>query len=161
MALITTPGAVDADSYISIAEANSYLAANSAFIALSDPNKEALLRKATIHIDSNRFFGVKADSAQALEFPRTIQDSFGLWDTQTTIIPKVKLATAEQAAYVLAGAGEARAQAQADGVSSYSIGDLSETFNGSGAMGGMPTSVTAKALLRGLISRVGFMTVNR
>lgn len=158
MALITTPSAVDADSYISLAEANQYLAANSAFIALADPAKEALLQKATIQIDCNRFFGVKAVSNQALEFPRTTQDSFGYWETDTTIPARVKLATADQAAFILSGAGEARAQAQADGVSSYSIGDLSETYNGRGASATMPISATAKGYLRGLISRIGVMT---
>jgi hypothetical protein len=76
----------------------------------------------------------------------------------TVIMPvpdKVKRAVVEQALFISSGGGE-RSQLQAEGVKSYSIGDLSETYGDGASSGGeMPISVQAKAHLKGLISRIG------
>lgn len=67
---------------------------------------------------------------------------------------EVKLATLEQALYLLNGGGE-RAKMQAEGVKSYSIGDLSETFGDGGYGGSLPISTEARGYLSKLISRIG------
>lgn len=68
---------------------------------------------------------------------------------------KVKRAVVEQALFISSGGGE-RSQLQAEGVKSFSLGDLSETYQDRpGATGEMPLSVQARAHLKGLVSRIG------
>lgn len=70
-------------------------------------------------------------------------------------IPKeVKMATLEQALFILGGGGE-RAKLQSEGVQSYSIGDLHETYNGQGSSNKLPISLEARGYLSGLVSRIG------
>ena len=79
MALITTPTDPSANSYVTVAEANTYLQNRtdvSDWTALTDDQKEAVLKQATKYIDSMRFFnkplidspGYYRDK-QALKFP--------------------------------------------------------------------------------------------
>lgn len=91
----------------------------------------------------------------------TVSEAFTVTPDSTSYVTliykipdKVKLAVVEQALFLSSGGGE-RSQLQAEGVKSYSIGDLSETFADRGASGEMPVSVQAKAYLKGLISKVG------
>jgi hypothetical protein len=236
MALETTPTHPLADSYVTVTEADAYLAnrkdvAN--YTALTNDQKEALLKLATKHIDSMRFRGEKIFEdpqyfrlAQNLKFPgchqeqkagnvasvngkkitsnilsnvSTMPDDF--WNDGALVIIdgtgkgktykvadfvsatgevtieqdfspapdttsrfilvekvplKVKYAVFEQALYICNGGGE-RQKLQSEGVKSYSIGDLSETFGGNGASAtsGVLLSPEAKNLLSGLISRIG------
>ena len=68
---------------------------------------------------------------------------------------RIKQATMEQVIYVLGG-GLTRAVGS-NGVKSYSIGDLSETYEDAGSVGGgsMILSPITKMMLKGLISRSG------
>lgn len=67
----------------------------------------------------------------------------------------IRMAVVEQALFLASGGGE-RSQLQAEGVQSYSIGDLSETFaQGAAGSSNMPISVQAKAYLKKYISRIG------
>lgn len=233
--MITIPSHPEADSYLTLAEANalmeSRLQGYDEWEALEDEKKERLLKIASSHIDSLRFFHElhyprPADyrDKQALKFPRTnsrrftgkvnsvstnyfidtnlidrtdmpdnfwkygavvITDGAGKGKTyavtafemstgKVTIdgefspsidttsfykliekIPaEVKNATLEQALFILNGGGE-RAKLQSEGVQSYSIGDLSETFNGAGVGNGLPISNEARGYLSKLISRIG------
>ncbi len=78
MALITTAGAVDADSYCTVAEADAYLTSRSGdpfdisgWSSLEDDQKEMRLKIGTRIIDSILpFRGFRATKAQALAFPR-------------------------------------------------------------------------------------------
>lgn len=79
MPLVTTPGAVDATSYSSLADALVRAALDvraTAFLAVAaDTTQEALLAMATSDIDAallstGRLRGVKASETQALELPR-------------------------------------------------------------------------------------------
>ncbi len=69
---------------------------------------------------------------------------------------EVKYACLEQALYIANGGGE-RAKMQAEGVESYSIGDLSESFGGSNTLGGfnLPISPEARGYLSRLITIIG------
>lgn len=77
MALITTPGAANADSYATLAEADSYVIdrrtpAVTWWTTASTDAKEDALRFATVLLD--RFFrwtGAAVDSVQARAWPRT------------------------------------------------------------------------------------------
>lgn len=238
MALTVTPTHPDANSYISLADANTYFANRtdvSDWSALTDDQKEAVLKLAVQQIDSLRFFSTRMIEKatyyrreQNLQFPRADHEALsGSVDsaTTTTIVDaslashinypddywnggaviitsgtgrgqtalisdfdsatgtvtvssafsttpdstsqymliakidnKVKYAQCEQALYLVKGGGE-RAKLQSEGVKSYSIGDLSETF-GDGAVGGgqtTPIASEARGHLRGLISRIGKM----
>lgn len=233
--MITTPTHPEADSYLTVAEADSLmdnrLSGGAEWEALDEDKKARLLKIATSHIDSLRFFHdlhypIPADfrDKQALKFPRTnsrratgrvrsattntftdsdranrsdeptnfwkygavvIYEGAGKGQTydvtafdmitgtitiEGTFSPaidatsyykliqkipqEVKLATLEQALYILNGGGE-RAKLQSEGVQSYSIGDLSETFNGTGAGNSLPISHEARGYVSKLISRIG------
>lgn len=154
MALTTTPAAHDADSYVTVAEAKEYLALNAVFMALEDAAIENLLRQATMQLDTLRYFGEKYDYSQALQFPRLTIDEYGDPIAHNEIPTKVKMATCEQAAYILAGEGAKRAQLQADGVTSFKIGDVSESYAAKAGLE-LPISAVAKGYLKGLISRLG------
>lgn len=76
MALITTPGAADADSYAALDRANTYHAARgNAGWSGTDDAKEAALRRATAWLDGRfgaRWPGYKtAGRAQSLDWPRS------------------------------------------------------------------------------------------
>lgn len=96
MALVTTPGDASADSYADLAEANTYNANRlhaAAWIAATDPTKEAGLRWAAILLDGNprSWSGAQAASTQALRWPRTgmaTRDGFAIPSTGATSIPK-------------------------------------------------------------------------
>lgn len=75
MALVVTPGASDADSYASLAEANTYNS-NRLHVddwSTDDVTKEAALKWAAILLDSNprAWTGAAASETQALGWPRT------------------------------------------------------------------------------------------
>lgn len=71
---------------------------------------------------------------------------------------RVKYAVIEQVLFLLAGGGE-RARLQAEGVESYSIGDLSEKFRAGAGVGiDIAISPEAKGYLARDISRIGILT---
>ena len=77
MALIVEDGTglVNAESYISVADANTYNSNRgyTSWAALTDANKEIALRKATDYIEQVyrlRFLGYRHTEDQALSFPR-------------------------------------------------------------------------------------------
>lgn len=74
MSLNTLQGTIDAESYISVSEADALLAADTTWLAYDSYIKENALRLATQLIDSVNFYGEKLISAQALEFPRNYFD---------------------------------------------------------------------------------------
>lgn len=116
MALVVEDGTgkADAESYVSVAEVDTYLtttetldATRAALKATWDAgatttaNQEAACREATRYIEANyldRFMGYKGTKAQALSWPRTgAADAYG-WSVDADVIPQVlKDATAELA----------------------------------------------------------------
>lgn len=74
MALVTTAGAADADSYAALTDANTYFT-NRAVTAWTgtDAAKEAALRRATTYLDNQyrgKWIGIRTNEAQALAWPR-------------------------------------------------------------------------------------------
>lgn len=74
MALVTTPGAIDADSYFSLAEATTYFTARGVTAWTgTDTVKEQAARKGTAYLDNayrNRWKGYRTEQAQSLAWPR-------------------------------------------------------------------------------------------
>jgi hypothetical protein len=155
---------VGTDTYISLTDAALYLsnyytstdAKYTAWSALSDSDCEVLLRQALQIIDRQPFTGVKAFSTQTLAFPRAmhsdwmyalnyIDQNTGLY-SQTAVPDAVKYAQCE-IAITLAEGKSTRMDLQQQGVKSYSIGNLSETFGAFGATNRIP-SAKAAALLK-------------
>lgn len=106
MALVCTPGGASDNSYVTLADANTYFAdrlnstANgdwtndSAGVARTDAVKSAALITATLRIDEEMFLGEKSTTTQALKWPRTdVYDEDGIQFTTTTIPARVKQAT--------------------------------------------------------------------
>lgn len=114
------------NSYVTVEEADSYFANTLQFEdwnKYDTSTKEKALITATRQIDRLPFAGRKLDINQSLEFPRTTTNI-----AFTDGIPnEITYATCEQALFLLQG-GSKRQELQKQGVKSYSLGDLSETF---------------------------------
>lgn len=120
MSLVVTPGASDAESYASLAEADAYFSARGMTAwAGDDATKEAALRRATSYLDNqyrDRWVGVRTGETQALAWPRVdgargryrgltqyLTDSDG-FDIPSDVVPvQVKRATMEAALLVIGG----------------------------------------------------------
>lgn len=139
MALDTTVAGAAADSYVSVTEADT-LAGQSlssfaaAWTAATTAKKENALRQATVDVDTHvrstepwtaaAFQPVPAPAAQRLLFPRST-DYTGTAPGTPYIEARVKQATYEQAAYLLANQPllDAAAQRRARGMFSFSEED--------------------------------------
>jgi len=114
---------VGTNSYISVADADDYFLTrlNSAKWTSSTPtDKENALITATTMIDCLYIFnGEKTDPAQPLEFPR---------DGATEIPDKIKLATCEQAFYLLSVGDVTIPSASAEGVKKATLGSMSVEY---------------------------------
>jgi len=140
---------VGTDTYISVADAKTYASANHlstdakliAWTALSDTDKEIVLRRAMQIIENLPIVGVKSVTTQALQFPRVIytevdgQYEYGFAYSayshsyiQTSVPACVGQAQTEIAMQFAVGVSK-RLTLQRQGVTQYSIGGLSETFS--------------------------------
>jgi hypothetical protein len=117
------------DTYLSVEAALELLRgllpssdpARAAFEALSAEDQAVYLRQAALALEGIRYAGRKTDAAQPLAFPR---------DGMTAVPDAVKRAQAlEAVARCYTGAEAAkRAALQAQGVTSFSVGSLSESY---------------------------------
>lgn len=164
---------VGTDTYISLADATTYVGSNYvttsaeyvAWAALSDAQKELYLKKAQKKIDRLYLRGIKAVSTQTLEFPRAIRtdysrENFPLvnitmdanWVIETSVAQRVKDAQVEEALALLVQGSTAtkRQQLQNQGVKSFSLGNLTENYGTATKANGTTKllSVDAQELLR-------------
>lgn len=131
---------IGTDSYIDIAGANEYFAGRlhaEVWEQADDSTKEKALRQATRVIDRQLLRGRKTNSEQKLAFPRY---------PDAEIPKEVQKACCEEALALLERGNSQRRKLQQEGVQSFSIGNLSETFV-TGANRGL-LSQEAKELLR-------------
>lgn len=106
MSLISTPGANNANSYVSLAESNAYFASSfgkSSWSAVIDATKEIVLIEATRLLD--QFFDwngeIDSSSTQSLRWPRIkAYDADGRVIDETIVPVLVKNATCELAYYI-------------------------------------------------------------
>lgn len=153
--VVATVSGDTSNSYLSVADATAILDLRlgaSAWTDATTDDKGRALIMATRDIDTNRFLGYRISSAQALEFPRTYQR-----ETTDQIPADVKNACAEQALWLLQNANTGgrsdRQQLRAEGVTSYTVGNLSETLSAGLANGGL--SPDSARYLKGYLSRTG------
>lgn len=153
--VVDTVGSASANSYLSVASATSLLDERLGIAAWTDATADDKARAvimATREIDSFRYVGYKISQAQALEWPRTEQV-----EASDTIPVYIQRACAEQALWVLqnsdTGGRSERQALQAQGVTEYSVGNLSEKL--SGKFTGSSICPEALRYLRSYISRTG------
>lgn len=127
---------VGIDSYVTVAEADAYItshyrstnAARIRWDAISDDDKTALLLEACMELESLPFIGRKAVWGQALSFPR-LPMQYGSADEPP---PAILNAQIELALWLSDDAKvtelSKRAELQKQGVESFSVGDLSESY---------------------------------
>jgi len=130
MAIDTTINGDNANSYISIEDANDYFMGrlySDLWINADDIKKEQALRTATARIDMEKFYGDKQQSSQALKFPRV---NIGYLDGVLIdgILPKTLLnATCELAIYLLSN-DMSKPSVDLSGVQKFKAGSLSIDF---------------------------------
>lgn len=134
--------------YVTAAEADSIIADyypashkwRTAWEGLSAADKNAYLNKALAKLESIAYIGRKADPNQPLQFPRLGQPA----------VPEyVKQAQALEAcaSVSMADAADQRAQLQAQGITSFSAGNLAETYGKTASGAGKLFSLLARELL--------------
>lgn len=127
---------VGTDTYITVAEADAAIAqyhtttdpVRIAWEALAEADKEVLLRRGLDIIEQTPIVGFKISTAQTLQFPRMIFSTLG-WAEQADVPAEIKRAQAELAGGVAVGKSK-RAEMQAQGVTSVTVGSASETYSG-------------------------------
>jgi hypothetical protein len=145
---------VGTDTYIGVADATTYvgqyyIATDAEFVAWAAAGaagQEVLLRRACRTVDQQRYAGVKAVQSQILEFPRAIRTDAaqtdrlesnllfdGAWVVQTEVPAAVKHAQVEEALALVVGVPN-RIKLQRQGVKSFSLGSLSETYGSKPAL---------------------------
>ncbi|HHX28567.1 MAG TPA: hypothetical protein GX716_06080 [Firmicutes bacterium] len=128
-------------AYATTEEANTYFASRlhiEAWMRASTCDKGKALDMATRAIDRTPLKGVKASYDQANQFPRY---------PDAEVPQAVKDACCEEALALLERGNSQRRKLQQEGVASFSVGGLSETYV-AGARGGGLISQEAKELLR-------------
>jgi hypothetical protein len=130
MAIDSTIGGDNSNSYIDIEKANDYFLGrlySDLWINADDTKKEQALRTATARIDMEKFYGDKQTAEQSLKFPRV---DFGYLDGILIdgILPKTLLnATCELAIYLLSN-DMSKPSVDMSGVQKFKAGSLSVDF---------------------------------
>lgn len=133
---------IGTDTYISLEDCDTYLYKN--YLSTDakylqwkslfgdDSDKEVLLRQAAKIIDSQPLQGFKVSSTQTMAFPRifyTEHNNDKGWYSQPVVPSEVGFAQCEIAIQLAQGKSE-RLELQRQGVKSFSIGNLSESYTG-------------------------------
>lgn len=148
MALIATPGAADANSYVTLAEYNAYLLARlhvpAAASGATDAQKEAALIMATRTLDAMQCFtGAAATSTQALKWPRTGMVNKNGFPIADNVIPQeLKDATSELAMQLAVSDITLDNDAAIQGLTKVKAGPVELGFKDSIDVRGLPSAVT-------------------
>lgn len=159
MALITTPGASNADSYATLVEANAYVTDRRVptvtwWTSATDPQKEAALRSAAVLLD--RIFdwtGAAVDSVQARAWPRTgmlTRNGFAIPTSGASSI-QIDLKDAQTEFALQLGAGDRMSDNDAlkQGITSVKAGSVAVTFGTAGMNVSDPQALDAQLRLMG------------
>jgi len=161
MALIATPGATDANTYATYAEAEAYIESRlhiDNWTDSNDDNREAAIMWATALLDRLcNWDGRKAVDTQALRWPRSfIYDPDGNPVSGTTIPQFLKDATAEFALHLIGSDFTITASRDTIGYKQIEVGSLNlvmDTEHGVVKKSMLPESVWI--IVRQYCSRVG------
>ena len=134
MAFDSTVGGPNANSYVSVADADAYIALrlnSSEWTAADTATKQAALVTATSMLDEMfAWRGEPATTTQALHWPATdATDCAGGEINDATIPAAVKNATCEQALYLLKFDATQTPTAIMQGLKSASVGSISSEFD--------------------------------
>lgn len=143
MALITNPGAVDANSYVSVADATGYFSLSynrTAWADAANSDKEKSLAEATRLLDQFvQWNGYIASTTQRLRWPRTsVIDQDGRAVSASVIPQAIKDATCELAYSILVNSGFDISENPVDKVK---IGSISVDFDLGQKSAGFPKIV--------------------
>tara|TARA_R100000231_G_scaffold29723_1_gene26316 strand:- start:10 stop:561 length:552 start_codon:yes stop_codon:yes gene_type:complete len=138
--LNATAKSASANSYLTLAEANTYMETvrpenEQTWLKQSEPTRERLLMLATRAINDHfKFIGYKTDSDQALQWPRQAVSVDGKWSKNVTkyfdndTVPAVvKNATAELARHMVDT--DKFAEPDGAGIKQLAVGGINLTFN--------------------------------
>ncbi len=130
---VTTPGASNATSYCSVAEADAYFESSpfsETWDAATDDEKCRALVTATRLLDEQfDWFGSVVTSLQKLLWPRNGMRGRNGFYVEDTVIPQdLKEMTAQLASDLLDGNRTADNTAQTDGILSFKAGPIEATF---------------------------------
>ena len=131
---------VGENSYIDIEEADEYFAGRlhaESWGQADSETKEKALKQATRQIDRQPLRGRKSDREQTLAFPRY---------PDTEIPKEVQEACCEEALAILESGNSQRRKLQQEGVQSFSLGNMSESYTAGAGKGLL--SQEAKELLK-------------
>ena len=134
------PLQIGIESYVTVEEANEYFAGRlhaESWSGADKETKEKALKQATRQIDRQQLRGRKVNSGQALAFPRY---------PDTEVPEAVKGACCEEALTLLERGNSQRRKLQQEGVQSFALGNMSETYTAGAGKGLL--SQEAKELLR-------------
>ena len=157
---------VGVDSYVTFDEAEAFAAGiygANAWAGLSDADKARCLITAARSIDALMLKGRKLSSDQRMEFPRVIIEHAPAWselyegaDTDEVVPQSVKDAQVLEAVSIASSGGgdSQRARLQREGVTSISIGSLSESYGGVAATGRLRSDEAHKLMGRWILSGV-------
>lgn len=162
MTLITENGTglSNAESYISVTDADTYHAAqtgSATWSGATTSTKEMALRQATAYIDSRfaeRFKGTRVKESQALRFPRIgVIDIDGFQIESNVVPPKLAQATAELALEVVSGTSLFVTEANAGSVKAemVKIGEIAIDQEFAGSQSQQPKFPKVEALLKDLL----------
>lgn len=166
MALDPTVGGSTSDSYVTLAEADTYFEARSPstdWDAATDAEKESALKQAVRRLDVERFrgqtvnppTGTSSGTTQALAFPRYSVRSREGWTFLHTVIPEpVKRAQMELAYAILSGEFETE-ETGLEGYSRAKVGPIEVEVRRTHSPGGLPSAVLRE--LEGLLVQSGAM----
>ena len=151
------PAVVGTNSYISVADADLYFSGrlySEAWTEAIEADKEKALIMATRSIDRQPLKGIKDLDTQLLAFPRYDPSKYYselAYSNEELILPiEVPLtvinAVCEEALALLSWGNSQRTELQRQGVTSFSLGNLSESYSAGSGRGLL--SQDAKELLR-------------
>lgn len=148
MTLIATPGASNANSYITVADADAYFATrpfSDDWTVLLTAVKESALISATTRLDTYDYVGIVVTSTQALKWPRQLDTTGALIRNYAVNIipPPIQKATCEAALALMQSGGAAAVAGGA--VQNVKVGSLSITYS-SGSAAVVDTSVDYSGL---------------
>lgn len=153
--MINTPGAVNADSYVSLAEAETFFSSSVNTVAwlVTDELKEAALIEATRLLDSQfNWFGTIASDSQALRWPRNlVVDADGRAILATAIPKAIKDATCNLAYFLLDSGGLTQTQSDVLGIK---VGPIDIKFADGATTIGLPRFIARSLIGYGQFSGI-------
>jgi predicted NBD/HSP70 family sugar kinase len=146
MALIDTPGAADANTYSSVADADAYHAAHlypETWDDADTDDRERALQMATRLLDQwFEWNGAAVGSVQALLWPRVgVVGPNGYAEPSDAIPARVRDATAELARQLLTTDRTADSDVESQGIKKVKAGSVEVEFSGAGGAKPIPDAV--------------------